>query len=135
MCDFGIVVVVVVVVVVVFRSEHCFFFVISCCPCLPVKGSVYNKKGRVDDIVSPTEFTVVLDDNARLLERVREDDVETAVPKAGGKVQIVRGKHKGETGVLLEKSSEQNKGVVQLVRFAEVVTCVLDDICGLSSAA
>ena len=96
-----------------------------------LRGSVFNKKGRVEDIVSPYEFTVILDDNKQLLERVRQDEVETAIPKAGCQVQFVAGSHKGERGVLLEKSSDQNKGVVQLVRFAEVITCSLDDICGL----
>ena len=34
----------------------------------PEKGSVYNKKGRVEDVVSPFQFTVVMDCTNQLLE-------------------------------------------------------------------
>jgi hypothetical protein len=56
--------------------------------------------------------------------------VETALPKVGGRIRFVAGTYRGEIGTLIEKSTDLNKAVVQLIRLAEVCKCSLDDICG-----
>jgi hypothetical protein len=43
------------------------------------RGSVYNKKGRVEDIVSPTEFTVLMDDTRQIIERTIDQSVDSKV--------------------------------------------------------
>ena len=52
------------------------------------------------------------------------------MPKVGGRIRFVAGSYRGEIGTLIEKSTDLNKAVVQLVRLAEVCKCSLDDICG-----
>ena len=69
-------------------------------------------------------------ENKRLIENLSEDDVETALPKIGGRIKFVRGAYNGDTGTLMEKDSDKNKGVVQIERLAEIVKCSLDDIAG-----
>jgi hypothetical protein len=54
------------------KPYFCFIFPLTLfvltCDFVAEKGSVYNKKGRVEDIVSPFEFTVVMDDTQQLIE-------------------------------------------------------------------
>ena len=92
-------------------------------------GDVYNKKGYVEDVVSPFLFTVLLENN-QFVENLKESDVETALPKIPGRVKFVRGSWKGEVGQLIEKDSDKNKGVVQIIRLADITECSLDDIAG-----
>lgn len=46
-------------------------------------GRLYRKKGRVDDVASATHVTLLMDDG-RLIDDVRERDVETLVPPIQG---------------------------------------------------
>jgi G patch domain/KOW motif-containing protein len=46
-------------------------------------GKFYRKKGRVDDIVSSTRVSLLMDDG-QLVDDVRERDVETLVPAVQG---------------------------------------------------
>jgi hypothetical protein len=91
-------------------------------------GKYYNLKGRVDDVVSVSRFTVVLDGGGNILEGMLEKDVETALPKVGGNVMILRGEHKGEVGKLLERSSNTSVAAVQLESEMEVIKSSFDDI-------
>lgn len=47
-----------------------------------------------------------MDDKGAILEGVHQNDLETVIPKSvGATVVVVLGRHKGQRGKLLEKSS------------------------------
>jgi len=97
-------------------------------------GKYYQKKARVEDVVSISKFTLVAEDG-KVIEDVREKDVETALPKPGGRVRILRGssvkkEHQGQSGKLLERSSSAAKAAVQLDNM-EIVTLSFDDVAEL----
>jgi G patch domain/KOW motif-containing protein len=77
------------------------------------EGKYYNKKARVEDVVSRDEFILVLEDG-KLIEHVNEHHVESALPKPGGQVMIVLGQHKGRLGTLIKRDKDKVEGVVHL---------------------
>jgi G patch domain/KOW motif-containing protein len=93
-------------------------------------GAHYNKKARVEDVVSQTAFTVVMEEGGKLIENVHEDDVETVIPKVGGAVLILSTskQHKGEIGKVLEKNVAKAKAFIQLEGDPEIVETSFDDI-------
>jgi len=76
-------------------------------------GKYYSQKGVVHDVLSRFVFSVVMDKDKKLIENVIEKNVETALPKAGGKAMVVLGKHKGKIGTVLERNSRLQKCVLQ----------------------
>ena len=58
---------------------------------------------------------------------VKQQVLETVIPKTGGFVMVVSGSGKGKRGVLKEK--EKEKGLVQLDGELEFAKYNLDDIC------
>jgi hypothetical protein len=54
--------------------------------------------------------------------------VETALPKAGGAVRVVRGEHKGEVGQLLERNGSLQRAAVQLQGDMTIVQLKFDDV-------
>jgi len=93
-------------------------------------GIYYNKKARVEDVVSQFAFIVVMEDGGKLLEDVHEADVETVIPKIGGRVLILTSakQHRGEVGKLLEKNVSKAKAFVQLEGDLEILEVSFDDI-------
>lgn len=51
-------------------------------------------------------------DSGRVVSDVAQRCLETSLPKAGGRVLVVLGEHRGQRGKLIERGSE--KGTVQL---------------------
>ncbi len=95
-------------------------------------GKFLAKKGRVSDVTSPTTFCLVMEDERNTyLEDVREGDVETVIPKVGGKVLCVKGKHKGETGTLLERKRDRAIAVVQFGEELDVAKVGFEEVCEL----
>ncbi|PIA34966.1 hypothetical protein AQUCO_03700311v1 [Aquilegia coerulea] len=76
-------------------------------------GKLYLKKGEVLDVVGPGTCDISLDESKELIQGVNQDILETAVPKPGGPVLILYGKHKGTFGYLVERNMEKETGVVQ----------------------
>jgi len=93
-------------------------------------GSYYNKKARVEDVVSQSAFIVVMEEGGKLVEDVHEGDVETVIPKVGGRVLILTSakEHRGEIGKLLEKNVSKAKAFVQLEGDTEILEVSFDDI-------
>ncbi|KOO34519.1 hypothetical protein Ctob_009557 [Chrysochromulina tobinii] len=60
--------------------------------------------------------------------RSKADAVETALPKRGGTVLILRGAHRLRRGMLLERRSEDARAVVQLAGDLRVVEVSFDDV-------
>jgi len=100
------------------------------------RGALYNRKGVVVDTGGAGEFALLMDDDpaqagdsrARLREGVTQAMVETALPKPGGSVLVVKGKHRGRRGRLLERDSRKDRAVVQLNGDFSVCTLRFDDL-------
>lgn len=76
-------------------------------------GRFFNKKGTVEDVVSLTQFSLVMEDG-QLVEDAKERHVQTALPKVGGVVRVVQGPNKGVCGTLLERNSSKELATIQL---------------------
>ena len=92
----------------------------------------FKEKGTVVDVTSKGS-TIQLMQHSAVLDRVPERYLETALPKAGGKVVILtRPSSSSDTyeqfdkGTLLERS--KGRGIVQLSSDQSVVTLSLDDL-------
>lgn len=94
-------------------------------------GRLYLKKGRVIDVIRPRVCDILLDESGEILQEVRQDHLETALPKRGGRVIVVGGKYKGQIGKLLERDSENDVGVVQLEDNFEMSKFNLEDLAEL----
>lgn len=76
-------------------------------------GRLYLKKGEVVDVVGPTICDITMDDSRELIQGVDQDFLETALPRRGGPVLVLFGKHKGVYGSLVERDMEKETGVVR----------------------
>jgi len=77
--------------------------------------------------VSVSQFTLVMD-SGQLVEHLEERDVESALPKPGGNVLLLKGEHKGEIGRLLERNASTSIAAIQLESEMEVIKTSFDDI-------
>jgi G patch domain/KOW motif-containing protein len=76
-------------------------------------GRLYSKKGEVVDVVGPTTCDISVDESRELIQGVSQDLLETALPRRGGPVLVLYGKHEGVYGNLVRRDSEQESGLVQ----------------------
>ncbi|CDY26928.1 BnaA05g17840D [Brassica napus] len=76
-------------------------------------GRLYLKKGKVVDVVGPTTCDIMMDETQELVQGVDQELLETALPRRGGPVLILLGKHKGVYGNLVEKDLDKETGVVR----------------------
>ncbi|XP_052026873.1 G-patch domain and KOW motifs-containing protein [Apodemus sylvaticus] len=92
-------------------------------------GRYYNTKMTIEDVLSP-DTCVCRTDEGRVLEAVREDMLETLIPKGEGhRVMVVLGPHAGKVGLLLSWDIAQSRALVQLGRENRVVELHYDAIC------
>jgi len=89
------------------------------------RAKYYNKRVSVVDVISNDECTVQLE-NGHLLEGVKENMIETALPKIGGRVLVVNGSQKGEEGLLLDRDDVQ--ATVQFNHDLSVHTLPVGDV-------
>ncbi|KAJ4807222.1 hypothetical protein LUZ62_019788 [Rhynchospora pubera] len=92
------------------------------------KGRYYLQKGEVVDVVGPTTCDITMDGTRELLQGVEQDMLETALPKKGGAVLVLYGKHQGVFGNLVSKDSERETGVVRDADSHELVNVQLEQI-------
>ncbi len=92
------------------------------------RGRQFKEKGIVVDVLRRGSEATLKMNNGELIERIKERDLETALPKVGGNVIILIGKNKLEKGKLLERNSESGQGIVQLFEDMHVLSLSLDDI-------
>ncbi|KAM4572109.1 G-patch domain and KOW motifs-containing protein [Fundulus diaphanus] len=93
-------------------------------------GRYYNSKMRVEDVLSP--FTCVCrTEEGRLLDDVKQDMLETIVPKGEhDAVMVVLGEHRGQVGRILQRDKDKCRAMVQLDRYEEkLFTLDYDSIC------
>ncbi|KAF4372400.1 hypothetical protein F8388_027073, partial [Cannabis sativa] len=76
-------------------------------------GRLYLKKGKVVDVVSPRVCDISMDESNELIRGVSQDLLETALPRRGGPVLVLFGKHKGIYGSLVERDLDREIGIVR----------------------
>ncbi|KAL1552646.1 Mitochondrial organizing structure protein 2 [Salvia divinorum] len=76
-------------------------------------GALFFKKGVVMDVVGPGVCDICVDESRELVQGVDQDLLEAALPKRGCPVLVLRGRHEGVYGTLLERDSEKKTGLVR----------------------
>eukprot|EP00250_Pteridium_aquilinum_P026140 c323_g1_i1 orf=541-2457(-) len=89
---------------------------------------LYLQKACVVDVVSPSICDIQLDEGGRIIQKVKQEHLETALPKRGGRVLVVGGKHRGQVGKLQERDSDKGVGLVQMEENYEVLSFDLDNL-------
>ncbi|EPY84551.1 G patch domain and KOW motifs-containing protein isoform 2 [Camelus ferus] len=108
-------------------------------------GQYYNTKMTIEDVLSPDTCVCRTDEgqvlegfliremdvgNSHLLAGLREDMLETLIPKVeGNRVMVVLGPQAGRVGRLLDWDRERSRALVQLRRENEVVKLHYDAVC------
>jgi ribosomal protein S4E len=59
---------------------------------------------------------------------VAERDIETVIPKAGERVMVLFGEHRGQVGKILQKQADKEVVIVQLEEDLDLVTLSFDDV-------
>ncbi|CAH2078020.1 unnamed protein product [Thlaspi arvense] len=75
-------------------------------------GRLYLKKAVVTDVVGPTTCDITMDETQELVQGIDQELLETALPRRGGPVLVLSGRHKGVYGSLVEKDLDEETGVV-----------------------
>ncbi|XP_018424635.1 PREDICTED: G patch domain and KOW motifs-containing protein [Nanorana parkeri] len=93
-------------------------------------GKYYNSKILVEDVLSPTTC-VCRTEGGRILEDIRQDMLETVIPKEeGARVMVVLGEHRGQVGKILHRDRQKSRALVQLQGDHDgAVTLSYDVIC------
>ncbi|KAG2680529.1 hypothetical protein I3843_11G103300 [Carya illinoinensis] len=91
-------------------------------------GRLYLKKGEVVDVVGPTTCDISMDESRELIQGISQDLLETALPRRGGPVLVLFGKHEGAYGNLVKKDSEEETGLVQDANNHELLHVRLEQI-------
>ncbi|WCJ40510.1 D111/G-patch domain-containing protein [Euphorbia peplus] len=91
-------------------------------------GRFYLKKGQVVDVVGPYICDIYMDDSKELVQGVNQDLLETALPRRGGPVLVLYGKHKGAYGNLVERDLDRETGVVQDLDTHEMLNVKLEQV-------
>ncbi|XP_003342300.2 G-patch domain and KOW motifs-containing protein-like [Monodelphis domestica] len=90
------------------------------------KGRYYNTKMIIEDVLSP-DTCVCRTDEGRLLEGLREDMLETLIPKEEkATVMVVLGPQRGQVGRILARDKERSQALVQLLQEGEGTVLRLD---------
>ncbi|XP_045788109.1 protein MOS2 [Trifolium pratense] len=76
-------------------------------------GRFYLKKGEVLDVIGPTTCDISMDESREIIQGVSQDMLETAIPRRGGPVLVLSGKHKGAFGSLVERDLDREIGTVR----------------------
>lgn len=92
-------------------------------------GQYYNTKMTIEDVLSPGTC-VCRTDEGRILEGLREDMLETLVPKVDGhRVMVVLGPEAGKVGRLLGRDRARSRAMVQLQRDSRLLELHYDAVC------
>ncbi|XP_028266154.1 G-patch domain and KOW motifs-containing protein [Parambassis ranga] len=99
-------------------------------------GRYYNSKMRVEDVLTASTC-VCRTEEGRLLDDVKQDMLETTIPKSEhDSVMVVLGEHRGKVGRILQRDKNKCRAMVQLDRYEdEVFTLDYDCICHYIGAA
>ncbi|KAF6144680.1 hypothetical protein GIB67_006172 [Kingdonia uniflora] len=92
------------------------------------RGKLYLKKGEVVDVIGPRVCDISMDETNELVQGIDQDILETALPRCGGPVLVLFGKHKGVFGNLVEKDNEKETGVVRDADSHELLNVRLEQV-------
>ena len=94
-------------------------------------GGLFKQKGVVIDVLDPRTGKCMLkmDGSGQVFEGLVQRSLQTALPKLDGEVLVVRGKHKGQRGILIRIRREMGHAVVQLHHDDRLQKLSLDDVC------
>ncbi|XP_060169102.1 protein MOS2-like [Lycium barbarum] len=92
------------------------------------RGRLYLKKGVTMDVVGPTSCDICMDETRELIQGVDQDLLERALPKRGGPVLVLYGRHKGVYGHLVDKDSENETAIVRDADTKELLKVRLEQI-------
>ncbi|KAE8709876.1 Protein MOS2 [Hibiscus syriacus] len=91
-------------------------------------GRLYLKKGQVVDVVGPYMCDISMDESKELIQGVEQELLETALPRRGGPVLVLYGRHKGVYGDLIERGLDREMGVVRDADSRELLNVKLEQI-------
>jgi G patch domain/KOW motif-containing protein len=91
-------------------------------------GRLYLKKAVVTDVVGPTSCDIAMDETQELVQGIDQELLETALPRRGGSVLVLSGRHKGVYGRLVEKDLDKETGVVCDADSQEMLHVKLDQV-------
>jgi G patch domain/KOW motif-containing protein len=84
------------------------------------------KKGEVLDVIGPTTCDISMDESREIIQGVSQDMLETAIPRRGGPVLVLSGKHKGAFGSLVERDLDREIGIVRDADTHEMLSVKLE---------
>nr|XP_043610288.1 protein MOS2-like [Erigeron canadensis] len=76
-------------------------------------GRLYLQKGEIVDVVGPTTCDISMDTSREIVQGVDQEFLETALPRRGGPVLVLYGRHKGVYGSLQDKDMDNETAVVR----------------------
>ncbi|XP_010433697.1 PREDICTED: protein MOS2-like [Camelina sativa] len=91
-------------------------------------GRLYLKKGVVTDVVGQTTCDITMDETQELVQGIDQKLLETALPRRGGRVLVLSGRHKGCFGSLVEKDLDKETGVVCDADSQEMLNVKLEQV-------
>ena len=92
-------------------------------------GSYYAEKGVISSVDSSLKMcSVVMDKDGVCVERVRESWLNSALPKPGGSVLILRGRDRGAAGILLKRDKREKMAFVRLATGSDPQQFHYDDV-------
>jgi len=95
-------------------------------------GKYYGVKAVVQDVLDPVERTCILSMAepylGAIVDGVSQSQVDTALPKPGGRVMVVRGPEAGLVGKLLERDGRKDRATVELAQDLRVARFRYDDV-------
>ena len=98
-------------------------------------GRLYRAKGIVQEVTQPGRCTLLLEEGSRRhVENVSQRSLQTVIPKgsSGGRVVAVRGRYKGDVGVVMDKDKRRERLHVHLEEAGKTVALRFDDVCELA---
>ncbi|KAI3884369.1 hypothetical protein MKW92_039526 [Papaver armeniacum] len=93
-----------------------------------IRGKLYMKKGEIVDVLERSVCHIAMDESKEIIQGVKQDILETVIPRCGGHVLILYGKHKGVLGNLVERDTEKETGVVRDADTHELLNVHLEQI-------
>ncbi|XP_068658134.1 protein MOS2-like [Aristolochia californica] len=76
-------------------------------------GKLYLKKEEAIDVVGPYTCDISMDESKEFIQGVDQDNLETALPKKGGPVLVLFGKHKRVFENLVERNVDKEIGIIR----------------------
>lgn len=118
-------------------SSSSLFSVFWCRPHLRVRlisrsyahGRYFRAKGVIIDVADASHISLRLEEGGKVVEGLREDELETLLPPVGSNVMVLEGEHRGEVAKLIEKDSKRSRATVQLESELTVLQLNYDDVC------